>query len=61
MKIRANNSAEGSDLQTAKSTIAEKLRVASELRDLQEKLAPLRTANRAERAKRKVQIRIKTR
>ena len=61
MKPSPNNSDERSDLKTAESTIAEKLRVASELRDLQEKLAPLRAANKADRAKRKVQIRIKTR
>jgi hypothetical protein len=42
-------------------SIAEKLRIASELRDFQEKLAPLRAANRAERAAGKVEIRIKTR
>jgi hypothetical protein len=42
-------------------SIAEKLRVASELREFQEKLAPLRAANRAERAAGKVEIRIKTR
>ena len=61
MKISADNSAERSDLKTAESTVAERLRVASELRDLQEKLAPFRAANKAERAKSKVQIRIKTR
>jgi c-di-GMP-binding flagellar brake protein YcgR len=42
-------------------TLAEKLKIAEELRDLQEKLAPLRAANKAERAKSKVQIHIKTR
>lgn len=61
MKLSANKSAEGRDVKTTKRTLAEKLRVASELRDLQEKLAPLREANKAERAKRKIQIRIKTR
>jgi len=61
MKRAADNSADGSDLKAAESTIGERLRVASQLRNLQEKLAPLRAANRAERAKRKVQIRIKTR
>jgi hypothetical protein len=45
----------------ATRTIADKLKIAEELRDLQEKLAPLRAANKAERAKGKVQIRIKTR
>jgi len=45
---------------TAGHTIADKLKIAEELRDLQEKLAPHRAANR-ERAKGKVQIRIKTR
>jgi len=43
------------------STVAEKLKIAEELRDLQEKLAPLRAANVAERANRKIVIRIKTR
>ena len=45
----------------ARGSIAEKLKIAEELRALQEKLAPLRAANKAERAKGKVQIRIKTR
>jgi len=45
----------------ARRTIAEKLKIAEELRDLQEKLAPLRAANKAEKAKCKVQTRIKTR
>ena len=43
------------------SSIAEKLKIAEELRDLQERLAPLREANKTERAKSKIQIRIKTR
>ncbi len=45
----------------AKRTIAEKLIVAEQLRDLQRALAPLRDANRAKRAAGKVEIRIKTR
>lgn len=61
MKRASDNSADGSDLKAAESTIGERLRVASQLRNLQKKLAPLRAANRAERAKRKVQISIKTR
>ena len=47
------------DKSTSRS-IVEKLRIVSELRDLQEKLAPLRAANKAERAAGKVEIRIKT-
>jgi len=42
-------------------SIAENLRVASELREFQEKLAPLRAANRAEKAVRKQRGEIKTR
>jgi hypothetical protein len=45
----------------AKRTIAEKMAIAEELRDLQEALAPIRAANKAERAAGKVKIRIKTR
>ena len=58
MKRIVKDSAAGSQ---QKATIAEKLKIAEELRDLQEKLAPLRAANKAERAKGKIQIRIKTR
>jgi hypothetical protein len=46
--------------QTVKRTIAEKMIVAEQLRDLQRALAPLRAANRAKRAAGKVEIRIKT-
>jgi anti-sigma-K factor RskA len=42
-------------------TIAGNLKIAEELRDLQEKLAPLRAANKAERSKSKIQTRIKAR
>ena len=44
-----------------KRSIAERMAVAEELRDLQQALAPLRDANRAKRAAGKVEIRIKTR
>jgi hypothetical protein len=45
----------------AKRTIAEKMVVAEQLRDLQNAPAPLRIANRAKRETGKVEIRIKTR
>lgn len=44
----------------AKRPIAEKLALAEELRDLQRALAPVRAANRAKRARGKVEIRFKT-
>ena len=44
----------------AKRPIAEKLAIASRLRDVQEKLAPARAANKAKRASGKIEIRIKT-
>ena len=44
----------------AKRPVSEKLAVASRLRDVQEKLAPARAANKARRAAGKVEIRIKT-
>lgn len=43
-----------------KRTIAEKMAVAEQLRDLQRALAPIREANKAKRAAGKVEIRIKT-
>jgi hypothetical protein len=43
-----------------KRTIAEKMTVAEQLRDLQRALAPIRAANRAKRAAGKVEIRFKT-
>jgi hypothetical protein len=43
-----------------KRTIAEKMAVAEQLRDLQRALAPICEANRAKRAAGKVEIRIKT-
>ena len=43
-----------------KRTIAKKMAVAEQLRDLQRALAPIREANRAKRAAGKVEIRIKT-
>ena len=44
----------------AKRPVAEKLAIAAKLRDVQEKLAPARAANKAKRAAGKVEIRIKT-
>ncbi len=44
----------------AKRSVSEKLAIASRLRDVQEKLAPARAANKARRAAGKVEIRIKT-
>jgi len=44
----------------AKRPVAEKLAIAAKLRDVQEKLAPARSANKAKRATGKVEIRIKT-
>ena len=44
----------------AKRPVAEKLAIAAKLRDVQEKLAPARAANKAKRATGKVEIRIKT-
>jgi hypothetical protein len=45
----------------AKRSVAEKLAIASKLRDVQQGLAPTRAANKAKRAAGKVEIRIKTR
>jgi predicted RNA-binding Zn ribbon-like protein len=44
----------------AKRPVAEKLAVATKLRDVQQKLAPARAANKAKRAAGKIDIRIKT-
>ncbi len=44
----------------SKRPISEKLAIASRLRNVQEKLAPARAANKARRAAGKVEIRIKT-
>ena len=44
----------------AKRPVSEKLKIASRLRDVQQKLAPVRAANKAKRAAGKVEIRIKT-
>ena len=44
----------------AKRPVSEKLAIAARLRDVQEKLAPARAANKAKRAAGKVEIRIKT-
>jgi len=38
--------------------VAEKLAIAARLRDVQERLAPVRAANRAKRSTRKVKIKI---
>ena len=43
----------------ARRSISEKLAIASKLRDFQDKLAPIRAANKAERSRRKVTIRVK--
>lgn len=43
----------------ARRSISEKLTIASKLRDFQDKLAPIRAANKAERSRRKVTIRVK--
>jgi len=44
----------------AKRSVSEKLAIASRLRDVQEKLAPARAANKAKRARDEIEIRIKT-
>jgi hypothetical protein len=44
----------------AKRSISEKLAIASKLRDFQDKLAPIRAANKAERLRRKVTVRVKS-
>ena len=44
----------------AKRPVAEKLAVAAKLREVQQKLAPARAANKAKRAAGKIEIRIKT-
>ena len=44
----------------ARRPIAEKLLIATKLRDVQEKLAPARAANKAKRAAGEIEIRIKT-
>jgi hypothetical protein len=43
----------------ARLPIAEKLVIAARLRDVQERLAPVRSANKAKRANSKVEIQIK--
>ena len=42
----------------AKRSISEKLAIASKLREVQEKLAPIRAANKAERSRRKLTVRV---
>jgi tetrahydromethanopterin S-methyltransferase subunit A len=44
----------------AQRPVSEKLAIASRLRDVQERLAPARAANKAKRASGKIEIRIKT-
>jgi hypothetical protein len=44
----------------ARRPVSEKLEIASRLRDVQQKLAPARAANKAKRAAGKIEIRIKT-
>ena len=44
----------------ARRPVSEKLAIASRLRDVQEKLAPARAANKAKRARGEIEIRIKT-
>ena len=65
LAMMRNNNQRGEKQQgTSKPTkrsIAEKMAVAEQLRDLQRALAPMRAANRAKRAAGKVEIRIKTR
>ena len=43
----------------AKRSISEKLAIASKLREVQEKLAPVRAANKLKRSLRKVMIRVR--
>lgn len=43
----------------ARRSISEKLAIASKLREIQEKLAPLRAANKAARSRRKITVRVK--
>ena len=44
----------------AQRPVSEKLAIASRLREVQQKLAPVRAANKAKRATGKIEIRIKT-
>jgi hypothetical protein len=43
----------------AKRSISEKMDIASKLREVQDQLAPTRAANKAQRSRRKVTIRVK--
>jgi hypothetical protein len=43
----------------AKRSISEKLAIASKLREVQDKLAPVRAANKSARARRKLTIRVR--
>lgn len=43
----------------AKRSISEKMVIASRLREVQDKLAPIRAANKANRSHRKVNIRVR--
>ena len=57
-----NNNNKKSEIESRarKRPIPEKLAIAERLRDLQKSLAPIRAANKAERAAGRVRIRIKT-
>ena len=64
-----NNSRDFTDLhrskglhsqRAARQSIAEKMAIASRLREVQEKLAPVRAANRARRKAGRIEIRFKT-
>ncbi len=44
----------------ARRPVSEKLEIAARLRDVQQKLVPARSANKAKRAAGKIEIRIKT-
>jgi hypothetical protein len=43
----------------AKRPVSEKLAIASRLRDVQERLAPVRVANKAKRSQRRLTIRVR--
>jgi len=45
--------------EAAKRPVSEKLAIASRLREVQEKLAPIRAANKAKQSQRKVRIVVK--
>jgi hypothetical protein len=51
---------EASRKSEAKRPVSEKLAIASKLREVQERLAPVRAANKAKRAGNKISIRIRS-